>query len=159
MTLEIVTADDRWHDLPLETIAKRASDATLDHVGLNPGGFLIALLACDDARIAELNADFRGKAKPTNVLSWPVEVRDPALRPKGGPPNDPEELGDIAIAYETCLSEAEAGGIDAPDHVTHLIVHAILHLLGYDHETDAQAEVMERLEVEILARMGIANPY
>jgi probable rRNA maturation factor len=108
-----------------------------------------------------LNAGFRGKAAATNVLSWPSEERG-APRP-GAMPDPPDaeeaELGDIAIAWETCAREAEAGGLDLGAHATHLLVHATLHLLGFDHENDTDAELMERLETDILVSLGVADPY
>ncbi len=113
----------------------------------------IALLACDDTRIATLNADFRSKPSATNVLSWPSGPWTPTRLPPDG------ELGDIAIAYGTCVREAAEQGKALADHTTHLIVHATLHLLGFDHETDAEAGEMEALEVEILARLGLPDPY
>ena len=122
-------------------------------------------MGCDDARIAALNADFRGKPQPTNVLSWPSEERgaevageEPDL-PEAGEPDDPCELGDIAIAWETCAREAEEQGKPMVDHVTHLVVHGLLHCLGYDHVDEADAALMEGLEVEILASLGLSDPY
>jgi probable rRNA maturation factor len=123
------------------------------------------VLGCDDARIAALNTTFRGKAVPTNVLSWPSQERaadTPGGRPAApdpGSPDDPEELGDIAIAWETCASEAEGMGKPLATHAAHLIVHGTLHLLGYDHETDSDAALMEETEVRALAAMGLPNPY
>jgi probable rRNA maturation factor len=122
-------------------------------------------MGCDDARIAALNADFRGKPQPTNVLSWPSEDRAPdlpgsaPLPPVAGTADDPESLGDIALAWETCAAEAGAQGKPMADHVTHLVVHGVLHLLGYDHIDDADAGVMEALEVRILATLGVSDPY
>src|SRR5690606_15212154 len=126
----------------LESHAQTAAMAVFSQLALSPTGFLISLLACDDARIAALNTEFRGKPVATNVLSWPSEER--AAEEAGGSPDlpepgdaeDPEELGDIAIAYETCMAEAASQGKDPRDHVTHLLVHGILHLLGYDHIDD-----------------------
>jgi len=163
--VDIVIEDPRWSDLDLEPLADRAAGAALAVVGLPADGFEISLLACDDARIAVLNADFRGKAQATNVLSWPSEERgaeEPGgapLAPETGTPDDPEELGDIAIAWDTCAREAEAAGTPMADHVTHLLIHATLHLLGYDHVTDPDAEVMEGLEVRAMTALGLANPY
>ena len=161
MTVEIEIEDPRWDAAGLPAIAEVATTATLRHLGLDPMHFEVSLLACDDARIAELNGAFRDKAAPTNVLSWPGAVRAPAA-PGGAPeapdPADPE-LGDIAIAYDTCAAEAEAGGLSLADHTTHLIVHGVLHLLGYDHVHDADATRMEGFEVEILASLGVADPY
>jgi len=119
----------------------------------------IAVLGCDDARIAALNGDFRAKPQATNVLSWPSADR--AAGAPGGRPAlpAPGELGDIAIAFETCTREAAAQGKPFAAHVSHLLVHATLHLLGYDHITAQDAALMEGLEVEILATLGVPNPY
>ena len=122
------------------------------------------MLACDDTQIAKLNADFRAKPTPTNVLSWPSEERA-ADEPGGLPqpahpgPDGLIALGDIAIAYDTCAREAEAASKPLTDHVTHLIVHGTLHLLGYDHETEQDAALMEGLETKILGKMGLDDPY
>jgi len=156
MTTETLIEDDRWAEAGLPALAHEAAVATLGHLGLAGE---VSVMGCDDTRIATLNAAFRGKAVPTNVLSWPSEER--AAEEDGGtpvPPDDPE-LGDIAISYDTCAREAEAAGITMADHTTHLIVHAVLHLLGYDHERDGDATLMEGLETEILGNMGIADPY
>jgi probable rRNA maturation factor len=163
--VDTVIEDDRWEALGLETLAGRAVAATLTGLGLPPTGFQIVVMGCDDARIATLNADFRGKPAPTNVLSWPSEERAPDAPgltpelPEPGSADDPEPLGDIALAYETCAAEATAQGKAMADHVTHLTVHGILHLLGYDHQTDADATLMEGIEQRILATLGVADPY
>lgn len=163
--VEIVFEDARWQDFGLEPLADAAARAALTGLGLAVTGFQISLLACDDARIAVLNGDFRDKAKPTNVLSWPSEERaaefvgeDPEL-PEPGEADDPEALGDIAIAWETCAREAEEQAKPMRDHVSHLIVHAVLHLLGYDHIEEEDAALMEGHEVRILASMGLPDPY
>lgn len=120
----------------------------------------VSLLATDDPAIAELNSAFRGKAAATNVLSWPSEER--TAPEEGGMPAlqflDPE-IGDVALAYETCVREARAQAKPFDAHVTHLLVHGILHLMGFDHETDADAQLMEGIEVRALARLGVADPY
>ncbi len=160
MTVECIIEDDRWREAGLEALAARAVDATLAHLGLVPDDWDVALLACDDTRIAALNEGFRDKAQATNVLSWPSEERGPeaeGARP-GTPSGDPE-LGDIAIAYETCAREAAEAGLDLTDHATHLIVHGTLHLLGYDHVRDGDGDLMEGTEIAILANLGIGNPY
>ncbi|MBV0912725.1 rRNA maturation RNase YbeY [Anianabacter salinae] len=162
MTVDTIIEDPRWTAHGIDAVAGTAAQAALRHLGLDPAAWEISLLACDDQRIAQLNGSFRGKAQPTNVLSWPSEDRAPDT--PGAAPASPgaggdTELGDIAIAFETCAREAAQAGKPIADHVTHLIVHGTLHLLGYDHETDADAALMEGLEVEILARLGVANPY
>lgn len=151
--VEVLVEDDRWEGI--DTIAEQAARAALAAVGRDPDRHEIALLACDDARIAALNGTFRDKAQPTNVLSWP-EFDGPIPEPGDG---DPLFLGDMAIAYETCAREAEAAGITLADHATHLVIHGVLHLLGHDHIDDAEAEAMEAIETNVLASMGIANPY
>ncbi|MEC3860325.1 rRNA maturation RNase YbeY [Mesobacterium sp. TK19101] len=165
MLTETILEDDRWHGVGFAGLAETAATAVLNHLELPPEGYEIAVLACDDARIATLNADFRGKPQPTNVLSWPAwdlsaenDGGDPDLPPEAEP-DDPEPLGDIAIALETCQREATEQGKTVTDHVTHLIVHATLHLLGYDHIRDGDATLMESLETVILGKLGIADPY
>jgi len=163
--VETLIEEPRWGESGLEALAERACATTLAHLELEPDAFEISLLACDDARIAALNASFRDKPQPTNVLSWPAE--DLSAIAEGGTPARPEqapegmetELGDIAIAYETCVREATEQGKRLDDHLTHLLVHSCLHLLGYDHICPKDAERMEALEVEILAKLGIADPY
>ena len=159
MITDTLMEEARWSAIDLPTLAERAASAALKHLDLFQDGMEIAVLGCDDARIAALNADFRGKAQPTNVLSWPSEARAPE-HPGDTPPAPQDlELGDIAIAFETCTREAEEAGKALTAHTTHLIVHATLHLLGYDHETEADAALMEGLESAILAEMGEADPY
>lgn len=160
--VDVVIEDERWQGAGLEALAARAAVATLRHLGLQDaegGAPEIVVMGCDDARIAALNADFRGKPTPTNVLSWPSA--EPAPRAPGAVPAPPDddELGDIAISYDTCHREAAAQGKPLADHATHLLVHAILHLAGYDHENDPDAETMESAERAILASLGISDPY
>lgn len=163
--VDVVIEDARWQDFGLSELSTRAAAAVLEGLGLPVAGFTLCLMGCDDARIAGLNTAFRGKAAPTNVLSWPSEERSSEVAgeapdlPEPGEADDPEHLGDIAIAWETC--EREAAEQDKPmrDHVLHLIVHGTLHLLGYDHIDDADAELMEATEQRILAGLGVADPY
>ena len=162
MTVEALIEDPRWASAGLERLATTATDATLAGVGCVPGDWLIGLLGCDDAKIAALNAEFRDRPAATNVLSWPSADRAPASPGAvPAPPvvGDDSALGDIAISYDTCTREAEAAGLSLAQHATHLLVHGTLHLLGYDHETEADAARMETLEVEILATLGVPNPY
>jgi probable rRNA maturation factor len=162
MLTEISIEDRRWEAVGLAGLAEAAVSATLAHLGLVADQWEIAILACDDARIAALNTEFRDKAAPTNVLSWPSEERAPVV-PGAVPdlpiPGHDPELGDIAIAYDTCASEAAEAGKPLSDHVTHLIVHATLHLLGYDHIRDQDATLMEATEVTILENLGLGDPY
>jgi probable rRNA maturation factor len=112
----------------------------------------LSLLFTDDAHVRVLNRKYRRKDKPTNVLSFPAP-RAPKAKTFG------PQLGDIVFAAETIAREAEEQEIAANDHLTHLIVHGFLHLLGHDHEEDGEAAVMEKLETVILAKLGIADPY
>ena len=165
MTVEVMIEDDRWRAAGLADLAERAALATLTHLGLEAAQFEISVLGCDDARIAVLNGDFRDKPQPTNVLSWPSEERGVDVAGQVPEPPDPPEaggdpeLGDIAIAYDTCLAEAEAGQKPLCDHTTHLIVHAVLHLLGYDHMRDEDATLMMATEVMVLGKLGLDDPY
>lgn len=117
----------------------------------------VSLLLCSDDKIRQLNFDHRGKDKATNVLSFPAGDEDQAGDEIGD--QNREQIGDIAIAYETCVREADESGISTHDHVTHLFLHGVLHLLGYDHEKDNDANEMEMLEIKLLAAIGIADPY
>lgn len=163
--VDLLIEDDRWQAVPLEALGEKAVRAAFSVLNLQAEGFEVTLLACSDHRIAGLNEEFRGKAKATNVLSWPSEERgadqpgDSPILPEPGDPEDPESLGDIAIAWETILREAEEAGLPLADHVSHLIIHATLHLLGYDHEDDRDAELMEGLEVRALALLRLPDPY
>lgn len=160
MDLACLIETPGWRDTGIEALAERACAAVLEHFGIGKE-VEISVLACGDARIADLNADFRGKPTPTNVLSWPA--LDRVAQQDGALPDlrvhDGDELGDIAIAYETCLREAEAAGRSLADHCLHLMVHGTLHLLGFDHERDGDATLMEGIEVQILGKLGVADPY
>lgn len=154
--IDTVAEDPRWDGFGLESYAQKAAAGVFAHLDIPPCE--VCVMGCDDDRIAALNADFRGKPRPTNVLSWPsVEHRRDA---DGWPVTGcAGSLGDIAIAWETTMAEAAEQGKPPADHVTHLLVHAMLHLCGFDHETDTDAAVMESQEVAILAAMNIKNPY
>ncbi|MEZ5911575.1 MAG: rRNA maturation RNase YbeY [Paracoccaceae bacterium] len=162
---DTVIEDPRWEAFGLPALAETAARAALGGLGHDPDRFELCVMGCDDARIAALNGDFRAKGQPTNVLSWPSVER--GADAEGGLPvplepgteDEPAELGDIAIAWETCQREAEDQAKTPAHHVTHLIVHAVLHLLGYDHVREGDAQLMERLEVAILADLGVADPY
>ena len=165
MLTETILEDERWSECELAALAEESSRAVMAHLSLPSEAHLISILACDDARIASLNADFRDKPQPTNVLSWPSQ--ELAAETDGGTPQTPEpdmfgdetELGDIAISYDTCLREAEAAGKPFDHHVTHLVIHGVLHLLGYDHIRDKDATLMEGIETAILGKLGIPDPY
>jgi probable rRNA maturation factor len=153
--VDVLIESDAWQVLPgAEDIVRRAIAVAANSKGTthHPGTELSVLL-CDDETIEGLNARWRGQGRPTNVLSFP------APPPRGAAPDGKVRLGDIAIAYETVAREAGEQGKPVSDHLSHLVVHGFLHLLGYDHHMDGEAEQMERLERDILARIGIADPY
>lgn len=166
LAIDILIEADAWRMLPeAEDIVRRAiasaatsgveirrPDPTIPRSQGRPGWGLCVLL-CDDETIGRLNGQWRGQDKPTNVLSFPMPVLH------GAGPDEQISLGDIAIAYETLAREAEENGTTVSSHLSHLVVHGFLHLVGYDHHMDDEAERMERLERDILARMGVADPY
>jgi probable rRNA maturation factor len=119
-----------------------------------PARSRLAVLLTDDATLRSLNRRWRGIDKPTNVLSFP-----PAASGRNDGCGAPASLGDIAIAYETAAAEARAEDKPLPHHLAHLAVHGFLHLLGHDHESEGEAETMERTERVILARLGLPDPY
>jgi probable rRNA maturation factor len=153
---EVLIVADCWHTEPdAEAIIHRAIATAAEFADADLGEAELAVMLTDDAGVRTLNSNWRGIDKPTNVLSFP------ALPPTGpGGPNDaPRMLGDIAIAYETTRREADDEQKPFDHHLSHLAVHGFLHLIGYDHEQDEDAEAMEALEQEILAQLGIPDPY
>ena len=151
MNVSIDVEDESWNAIPgLEDLARRACEAALPN-DAEPRE--IALLFTNDAEIASLNKQWRNKSRPTNVLSFPA----PADRPL--PAGEPRPLGDIVLAFETIAREAQEQGKSLEAHTTHLMVHGCLHLLGFDHMTEPEADAMEALEIGILGRLGIDNPY
>jgi probable rRNA maturation factor len=133
-----------------ETLVQRAIEAAARQTSAD--GAEVAIVLTDDSGIRSLNRDWRGIDKPTNVLSFPA-AQSPARR------GEPRMLGDIAIAYETTRREADSESKPFANHLRHLAVHGFLHLVGYDHENDADAETMESLERAILAGLGVPDPY
>lgn len=154
-----ISIEAPWPDGEWEGLAARAADAAIavaPELG-DPRLSLSLLFTCDE-QIHALNREWRGRDKPTNVLSFPMLDREDLLALAGEGP--PEMLGDIALAHETCTREATEKGVPLVDHAAHLIVHGLLHLAGHDHEiSPADADVMEALETKALALMGIADPY
>ena len=153
---EVLVVADCWQTEPdAEAVIRRAINAAAEVADADVGDAELAVMLTDDSGIQTLNSNWRGIDKPTNVLSFP------ALQPTGtGAPDDaPRMLGDIAIAFETTRKEADEEQKPFDHHLSHLAVHGFLHLIGYDHEKDDDAEAMENLEREILARLGIPDPY
>jgi probable rRNA maturation factor len=156
--VETVIEAEGWAEaLPdLSEAAETAARLALEAEGRDPAAHEIALLATDDAGIARLNARFRGKDRPTNVLSFPAAAPPP---PAPAPGAEPVFLGDLALALGTVTREAEAAGRPLKDHAIHLILHGCLHLLGHDHGTEGEAGRMEGIEIRALASLGIPDPY
>ena len=147
VVFECACPDLGWRDVmaDIEAVAVQAA-AALPAQLFPQGESEVSLVLMDDAGVKRLNHDYRGQDKPTNILSFPA-VQAPGL------------LGDIVLARETVTAEAEASGKTMPHHLSHLIIHGLLHLLGYDHIAADEAEVMEAIEITALAKLGIANPY
>jgi probable rRNA maturation factor len=149
---DTVVEDDQWPDL--SGLTEKCFETVTSNKFESLQGGVVAILLSNDERLQQLNRDFRGKDKPTNVLSFP------AGEPLQGAPADmPQLIGDIALSFETCAREASEKGIAFEHHAAHLIIHGLLHLFGYDHIEEKDAAEMEALEIELLAQMGIKNPY
>ncbi len=156
---DIVGGD--WDDeVDWDRLAERAVRAALSGAGADFGGgsVEVSVRLTDDAEMQRLNYDYRGKDKPTNVLSFPMHAPDRLARWAETGETD-LLLGDLALGHGTVLREAGEKGVGIEAHVTHLLVHGTLHLLGHDHLDDPSAEAMEALETRILAGLGIDNPY
>jgi probable rRNA maturation factor len=153
---EVLVVADCWQNEPdVEAVIERAIAVAAEMVDADTGEAELAVMLTDDGGIRTLNKNWRGIDKPTNVLSFP------ALQPTGerGSQDAPRMLGDIAIAYETTRREADDEQKRFDHHLSHLAIHGFLHLIGYDHEKDQDAETMETLEREILAQLDIPDPY
>ena len=154
---EVLVVADCWQDEPdAEAVIQRAIAAAAETVDADVADAELAVMLTDDSGIRTLNSNWRGVDKATNVLSFP------ALQPAAGGRREddaPRMLGDIAIAYQTMRREADDEQKPFDHHLSHLAVHGFLHLIGYDHENDDDAEAMETLEQEILAQLGIPDPY
>jgi len=145
--IEVEIEDAAWTAAQpqAEALALAAADAALAQEGAVGEG--VSLLLTGDGQVRDLNRRFRGQDKPTNVLAFPA------------PQNPARFLGDVALAYGVCAREADEQGKPLAHHLQHLVAHGVLHLLGYDHVSDAQAEAMEGLERAVLAGLGIPDPY
>jgi len=153
VALETERDSDLWDALPeAEAIVAKAASAAFAEARLvaRPDAELTVTLA-DDARVRALNAEWRAKDQPTNVLTFPAVEPDETA--------DAPMLGDVILAFETVAREARDERKTLADHVAHLVVHGVLHLFGYDHLDDAEADAMEAVEIRALARIGVADPY
>lgn len=148
--IDICIEDGRWNEMAgLDALLSRALRTAAGMAAAGRNGGSVSLLLGDDARLRQLNRQFRGKGRATNVLSFPPATLAPGET----------LIGDIALSYDTVQREARRDGKAMRDHLTHLAVHGLLHLFGYDHENEGDARIMERMETDILARLGIADPY
>jgi len=155
LDVEIVRQAECWHRIPIRH-ARLSQAATAAFLAARPteqGPYAVTLVLSDDREMRMLNRTWRGKDASTNVLSFPSGL------PVGEARGEASPLGDVVLAGETVLQEAGEQGIPVADHVAHLVVHGMLHLLGHDHERDDDAERMEALETKVLAGLGIADPY
>jgi probable rRNA maturation factor len=150
VTVELTIEDPSWTALgDVQCLVERAVEAALAEAGVMPeDGTELSCLLCDDPVMRALNQQWRGTDRSTNVLSFPAAG-----------PGAERMLGDIVLAYGTVSLEAAVEGRAIQDHVAHLIVHGTLHLVGQDHEAEADAEAMEALEIRAMARLGLADPY
>ncbi len=162
--LEIdISADEEWDSSRFtEQLVRRAAEAAVaesayPHLATSPRPVEISVLLTGDDKVRDLNAEYRQQHKPTNVLSFPMV--DPVELTHATVVRPELLLGDIILAAGVCEREAADRGISVDQHMTHLMIHGTLHLLGYDHHDDREAADMEAREVRALARLGIANPY
>ncbi len=161
MMVNYEIAQGEWPD-EVQDWVSQAFKIVFNHFGINTDIFEISVLFTDDAKIKLLNQEFREKNNATDVLSWPTQVYE---KDSTGYPNLPkiqfegitDSLGDIAFAYETCKNDSKSKPFE--NHIKHLAIHSLLHLLGFNHIEDNEAEIMESVEVELLNKMNISNPY
>lgn len=154
MLVEILTEDEAWDDLPgREVVARRAAEAVEALVAAIPEEAEISILFTSDNQVAALNREWRKKTGPTNVLSFPAAASPANF------PGVPRPLGDIVLAHGVVNAEAHAQGKALASHVSHLIVHGMLHLLGHDHDHDEAAAAMQALETAAQRRLGYPDPY
>ncbi len=151
LVVDVTWRCDRWRDEVSEELLAGAARAAFAACDQDCGTAELSLLLCDDAEIRRLNRDWRGKNDSTNVLSFPLDGVPCAQGPRA--------LGDVALAYGTVLREALQLGMPVHQHATHLVVHGVLHLMGYDHMGETDAREMETLETRILAELGLPDPY
>lgn len=158
-TLELSINAADWEAIPdLSRLADRAVSASLAAVGIPTEAVTVSLLLTDDDEMRRLNRTFRERDRATNVLSWPSMALDAPLTARDIE-DPPVFLGDVALGYQTVLAEAREQSKTIEQHASHLIVHGVLHLLGYDHQIDEDAAFMEGREVDALARLGWPDPY
>lgn len=157
--LDVSVACADWRQVPkAAALCREAAVATLRHAGVEGRAVELAIVLADDGTVRELNRRYRGQDKPTNVLSFPGEEEGLAAC-RGGADAPPVMLGDIILASGTVIAEAASQGKPLANHLRHLVVHGVLHLLGFDHEADDEAERMEAIEKTVLDGLGVPDPY
>jgi probable rRNA maturation factor len=162
ISTEVLVEDDRWNQVSnIEELVKKAVEISICKSGFksNFSDIEVSISLVNNKKSQQLNKQFRSQDKPTNVLSFPAEEIDPAQFVSFKPVGNIVALGDIFISYDVVLNESEKNNKKFKDHFCHLIVHGILHLLGFDHQTESEAVKMEAKEVEILKFLGINSPY
>ena len=159
--IELVIEDDKWQSCKnLESLAREIVNATIHSFDESFPPSEIHILATSDYQMQKLNEQFRQKGNATNILSWPVDQLNYPKNPSETMKTEEKNfLGDIAISYDFCHNEAKQNGISLQQHLSHLLVHGTLHLLGFDHINDQSTKSMEKLETLILSKMGIGDPY
>lgn len=158
LSIDVVVESPRWHAHPgAETVVRRALCEAATAVSTKPSE--LAIVLTNDSAIRVLNRKWRKIDKPTNVLSFPMHTSAGGNPAESAGALPPVMLGDIVIAYETAAREARSQSKPFNDHLVHLAVHGFLHLLGHDHVSDRDAEIMEAIERAVLARLGIPDPY
>ncbi len=167
MKADIVFEDMRWRKLPLEKIASASLNLIETDMLDSNKDFEISILATNDFGMIQLNEQSRGFNESTNILSWP-EYNYERVKPGAFPKRKskrfqyyegPDFLGNIAISFDRCFIEADQRQIDVKDHITHLLIHGCLHLIGFEHEDELDATLMEETEKRLLLELGIKNPY
>ena len=164
LAIDVAVPDQRWYhvveepDAALDAVVR----ATIGEAGANAGVEIrtaaeISIVLGNDALVQDLNREFRDQDRPTNVLSFPFADGEAAASAAGS--GRPMMLGDVVLAFDTVSREAGEQAKSPRNHTLHLVVHGVLHLMGYDHGTEAEARVMERMEQQVLANLGIADPY
>ena len=164
LAIDVAIPEERWYDVEDEPEAALdgAVRATIGRAGPDAGVEIrsaaeISIVLGDDELVRRLNREFRDQDRPTNVLSFPLAEGEAARA--ASMPGEPVMLGDVVLAFDTVAREAREQAKSPRDHTLHLVVHGVLHLMGYDHGSEAEARVMERLEQQVLADLGIADPY
>jgi len=148
---EVVRRSPEWKAAPITDVALAlAAEAAFAAAPPSDAeAYELTVVLSDDKEVRDLNRTWRGKDTPTNVLSFPA----------GEQPGAPRQLGELVLAFETVAREADAQGLALSEHISHLVVHGVLHLLGFDHASEDDAEKMESTERQVLASLGIADPY